>query len=230
MRLRSTAFTLVELLVVVSVIALLIGILLPALGASRDAARQVQCLANLSSIGKAVASYTTDHRGSFPRNSHSTGNQNSPDAWLQSLAPYGLIEDARKCPGDPNRQATSRRTSYALTEYIDPLVADYDYDSVTGTSLIRGKAYPTIQSVPRPPDTLLAVEAKDGPGTIDHLHSAEWTSASQMTSEIAVLRHRGAANYLYMDGHAKNIAYDVFLQKFTNVSNHPFNPETARGF
>src|SRR4051812_30841311 len=61
-RLRR-AFTLVELLVVIGIIALLISILLPALSKARESSNTVKCLANLRSFGQAAMNYAADNQG-----------------------------------------------------------------------------------------------------------------------------------------------------------------------
>ncbi|MAY74032.1 MAG: hypothetical protein CMJ31_04760 [Phycisphaerae bacterium] len=59
-------FTLIELLVVIAIIALLIGILLPALGKARDSARQLQDLTQVRGMGQSMTFYANDERGWYP--------------------------------------------------------------------------------------------------------------------------------------------------------------------
>src|SRR4051812_11382293 len=63
----ATAFTLTELLVVISIIALLVAMLLPAIGLVRTSARTTKCLSNQHQLNLALASWGNDHEGRLPR-------------------------------------------------------------------------------------------------------------------------------------------------------------------
>ena len=63
---RHSAFSLVELLVVIGIIAILIGFLLPSLQRARESAKRTQCATQLRSIGQALAIYVNNNHGYFP--------------------------------------------------------------------------------------------------------------------------------------------------------------------
>ncbi|MFT3785852.1 MAG: prepilin-type N-terminal cleavage/methylation domain-containing protein [Tepidisphaeraceae bacterium] len=91
---RRHAFTLVELLVVIGIIALLISILLPALGRARRSAQATKCMSNLRQLGIAMQMYQVGHQGMFPSTlwyyipPGATAQLNGDEIWDIKLAKY----------------------------------------------------------------------------------------------------------------------------------------------
>ena len=101
-KLSSAAFTLVELLVVIAVVAILASLLLPALATGKARARSVECLNNLKQWNLALAMYT-EETDIMPREGYLTNgrvradlwaNVRDPlsrDAWYNALPPYFVV-------------------------------------------------------------------------------------------------------------------------------------------
>lgn len=104
---RRAGFTLLELLVVITIIALLISILLPALQGAREAARSVACLSNLRSASLALMVYAEDYDGAMP-SIKITGLNDSANN-VQGFAKYymGQAQVKRRtsirCPSDDRK-------------------------------------------------------------------------------------------------------------------------------
>ena len=102
-----TGYSLIEIIVVLTIIGILAGLLLPVLQPVRERAREVTCLSNLKQIGQAFLMYRQDHDEGFPE-------------VVGYLWPYTKNWDIFRCPSDPENYLN-------LSEYGPPKVARLSY-------------------------------------------------------------------------------------------------------
>jgi prepilin-type N-terminal cleavage/methylation domain-containing protein len=111
-----SAFTLIEVLVVVAIIALLISILLPSLAAARAQARTVMCASNEKQIGSAMTTFSTEHRGRVPRGISRHGNPDAsgPVNWVKMIA--RMFGDKKNYAENFNRVPVERMPIFSCGE------------------------------------------------------------------------------------------------------------------
>ncbi len=210
------AFTIVELLVVVAMLAILAAIIFPLLSRVRETARRAQCTANLRQLGEAFSLYANDWYGYWPSPGGLVGDRSY---WSQS-GPGGLYPYVRQrglnsvwcCPLLSDWRGKYPARSYSMNSYLRT-PADAEYPTCIG--LLRGINICRIRETHR---TILLFEGVPRSGKyVDAAYSedqvfyiyrcANWTwvrgyySKTRYTIEPGKPWHGRVNNYLYCDGH-----------------------------
>lgn len=203
---KSPAFSLVEMLIATSIVAVLSLLLIPGIARMQDSAHSTRCLANLRQLGAGLLGYAADHESAFPPGAH----------WDREVIGYLDISDtnapvkALTCPSDPRPQTLSNGRfprSYSASA-IKPADSSQGVFRGSESSLSR-----RLAEIPKPGSTILLFEMfSNNAGQIlaneqFNKNSFAWSHGYQAAGSIPRLPdgryyHGQTMNYLFVDGHA----------------------------
>ena len=229
---KDTRFTLVELLIVIAIIAILAGMLLPALNAAREKARSTNCLSNLKQFGMAFLSYTGDYDGRLcPAYLHLTSGANANayhPYWVFSVMDGAkekryIPRKLRACPAMSMKEISSsvqysddlmmERVHYGISAAFFSNANLQNYESGFLLSKVRNTSIKYLMADTWPNGTTRSTTLGRGSFNVDG------------SIGVVAPRHSNRINMVYADGHAGSIRP---LNLITPYDAYPFKWSDAR--
>jgi prepilin-type N-terminal cleavage/methylation domain-containing protein/prepilin-type processing-associated H-X9-DG protein len=204
---NARAFTLIELLVVIAIVAILAGMLLPAVNLVRNSARQANCGSNQRMIGLALLNYTNDWEGAFPFGVNTTSACSWDKTIIEDiggqLVPY-VKSRLLICPAERRLASAGPRSYMAVAMDNDRIINPGSREGWARTDASR-----SISEFRHPSSTALLWEAKwdvsfQGAGA--WAHASGWTGnvmPSPSDSPSKPYYHGSRMVFLFADGHVE---------------------------
>ena len=196
------SFTLIELLVVIAIIAILAGMLMPALNNARAMARSSKCIGNVKEISRYYQMYSDDYY-EFTPNPYTMTKGTTNNYFWGSLAELYKFRHGKKYPN-----ALLRCPDYPETAYSGGLFATSYGGNTAG---FVGAASPTLENAkPRKINFYTSISKTVFIGDNYNMHRIDWTGTTPLpdsyTMSVIAFRHNKRASFAFGDGHTESRA------------------------